>query len=160
VDVVLDGIDFFAYDHRRMLFNEARKRGIHVVTGGPIGFGSNLQVFAPTGMSFDEYFGIRDGMSDLEKFVALGVGFAPAVLQRRYLDLKQVRLSASQAPVVASSCLLSSGLVAFEAVNILLRQRPIKAVPHYYQFDAYRRVYRKGYLAFGYRNPLQYLKRW
>jgi molybdopterin/thiamine biosynthesis adenylyltransferase len=160
VDVVVDGIDFFAYDHRRMLFNEARKRGVYVVTSGPIGFGSTLQVFAPTGMSFDEYFGIHDGMSDFEKFLAFGTGLAPALLHRHYLDLKQVRLSAGQGPVVASSCILSSGLVAFEAVNILLRKRPIKAVPHYYQFDAYRQVYKKGYLAFGYRNPLQYLKRW
>jgi molybdopterin/thiamine biosynthesis adenylyltransferase len=160
VDVVVDGIDFFAYDHRRMLFNEARKKGIYVVTAGPVGFGSTLQVFAPTGMSFDEYFGMRDGMTDFDKFVAFATGLAPAVLHRHYLDLKKVRLSAGQAPVVASSCILSSGLVAFEAVNIVLGKRPVKPVPHYYQFDAYLQVYKKGYLAFGYRNPLQHLKRW
>ena len=156
VGVVVDGIDFFAFDHRRMMFNEARKKGLHVVTAGPVGFGSTLQVFAPTGMTFDEYFGMRDGMTDFEKFVAFATGLAPAVLHRHYLDLSKVKLSAGQAPVVASSCILSSALVAFEAVNILLGKRAVKAVPHYYQFDAYLQVYKKGYLAFGYRNPMQY----
>ena len=160
VGVVVDGIDFFAYDHRRMLFNEARRKGLHVVTAGPVGFGSTLQVFAPTGMSFDEYFGITDQMSDFEKFVAFATGLAPAVLHRHYLDLSKVKLSAGQAPVVASSCILSSGFVAFEAANILLGWRPVKAVPYYFQLDAFLQVYKKGYLTFGAKNPLQYVKRW
>jgi molybdopterin/thiamine biosynthesis adenylyltransferase len=159
VNVVVDGIDFFAFDHRRLLFQEARRRNLFVITSGPIGFGSTLQIFAPQGMAFDEYFGIRDGMADFDKFVAFATGLAPAVLHRGYMDLSRVRLSAGQGPVVASSCILSSGLVAFEAVNVLLGLRPIKAVPHYFQFDAYRQVYRRGYLWLGARNPLQYVKR-
>ena len=160
VDVVVDGIDFFAFDSRRMLFNEARRKGLYVLTSGPIGFGSTLQIFSPGGMSFDEYFGIADGMSDFEKFVAFAVGIAPAVLHRKYMDLSKVKLSAGRGPVVASSCFLSSALVATEAVNVLLRRRPIKAVPHYFQFDTFLQVYRKGYLAGGAKNPMQALKRW
>jgi molybdopterin/thiamine biosynthesis adenylyltransferase len=159
VNVVVDGIDFFAFDHRRMLFQEARRRNLYVITSGPVGFGSTLQIFAPQGMTFDEYFGIRDGMSEFEKFVAFATGLAPAVLHRGYMDLSKVRLNAGQAPVVASSCIMSSGLVAFEAVNVMLGLRPIKAVPHYYQFDAYRQVYKRGYLLFGAQNPMQHLKR-
>jgi molybdopterin/thiamine biosynthesis adenylyltransferase len=159
-DVVVDGIDFFAFDHRRLLFNEARRKGLYVLTSGPVGFGSTLQVFSPTGMGFDEYFGISDQSSDFEKFVAFAVGIAPAVLHRHYMDLSRVKPGSATAPVVASSCLLSSGLVAAEAVNVLLRRRPIKAVPRYFQFDAYLQVYRKGYLPWGARNPMQRLKRW
>ncbi|MEE9543206.1 MAG: ThiF family adenylyltransferase, partial [Thermodesulfobacteriota bacterium] len=44
VDVVLDGIDFFEIDARRLLFNKARERGITTITSGPIGFGATLQV--------------------------------------------------------------------------------------------------------------------
>ena len=43
VDVVVDGIDFFAFDSRRMLFNESRRKGLYVLTSGPIGFGSTMQ---------------------------------------------------------------------------------------------------------------------
>jgi len=159
VNVVVDGIDFFEYDARRLLFQEARRRNLYVITSGPVGFGSTLQVFSPQGMSFDDYFGIRDGMADYEKFVAFATGIAPAVLHRGYMDLSRVKLGDHRAPVVASSCILSSGLVAFEAVNVILGLRPIKAVPYYFQFDAYRQVYRRGYLWLGARNPLQYVKR-
>ena len=103
---------------------------------------------------------MHDGMTDSEKFVAFATGLAPAVLHRHYMDLSKLKLTDGQAPVVASSCVLSSGLVGFEAANILLGWRPVKAVPHYFQFDAYLQVYKKGYLAFGSRNPLQLLKRW
>jgi molybdopterin/thiamine biosynthesis adenylyltransferase len=160
VDVVVDGIDFFAFDIRRLLFQRARASGLYVITAGPVGFGSTLQVFSPTGMSFDEYFGVYDGLSDLQKFVAFATGIAPAVLHRKYMDLSRIRLAAGRAPVVASSCLLSSGLVAYEAVNVLLRKRPIKAVPHYFQFDAHLQVYKHGHLRWGARHPMQHLKRW
>lgn len=160
VDLVVDGIDFFAFNHRRLLFNAARRHGLHVITSGPVGFGSTLQVFAPTGMSFDEYFGITDDMPDLEKFIAFATGLAPAVLHRKYMDLTKVKLGAARAPVVASSCMLSSGLVAFEAVNVVLGWRPVLSVPHYFQFDARLQTYRKGYLRLGAKNPMQYLKRW
>ena len=159
IDVVVDGLDFFVFDHRRLMFNEARRKGLHVITSGPVGFGSTLQILSPTGMSFDDYFGMRDGMSEFEKFVAFATGLAPAVLHRHYMDLSKVKLSVNRAPVVASSCLLSSALVAMETVNVLLRKRPIKAVPHYFQFDMFLQKYKKGYLAFGFRNPLQYVKR-
>jgi molybdopterin/thiamine biosynthesis adenylyltransferase len=160
VQVVVDGIDFFAFDIRRLLFQEARRLGLFVVTSGPVGFGATLQIFSPTGMSFDEYFGVYDGLSEFEKFVSFATGIAPAVLHRKYMDLSKVKLDVSRAPVVASSCMLSSGLVAAEAVNILLRKRPIKAVPYYFQFDAFLQVYKRGYLWGGAKNPLQALKRW
>ena len=38
VDLVIDGIDFFALDVRRLVFREARRRGIWAITAGPIGF--------------------------------------------------------------------------------------------------------------------------
>lgn len=156
---VVDGIDFFAFDHRRMLFNEARRAGLHVLTSGPVGWGATLQVFSPTGMSFDEYFGMRDGMTEFEKFVAFAVGIAPAVLHRKYMDMSKIKVSAAQAPVVAAGCLLSSAIIATETINVLLQRRPVKAVPHYFQFDMYLQVYKKRYLAFGARNPLQAVKR-
>jgi molybdopterin/thiamine biosynthesis adenylyltransferase len=159
VHAVVDGIDFFAYDHRRLLFNTARQRGLYVLTSGPIGFGATLQIFSPTGMSFDTYFGIHDGMSEFDKFVAFATGLAPAILHRKYMDLSKVKLSAGRGPVVAAACMICSGLIATETVNILLRRRPVKAVPYYFQFDAFRQIYKKGYLALGARNPIQQIKR-
>ncbi len=102
---------------------------------------------------------MHDGMSEFEKFVAIAVGIAPAVLHRKYMDMSKIKVSAAQAPVVAAGCLLSSAIIATETTNVLLKRRPVKAVPHYFQFDMYLQVYRKRYLALGARNPLQALKR-
>lgn len=160
VDLVIDAIDFFAIDARRLLFKEARKRGIYAITSGPIGFGATLQIFAPGGMGFDEYFGISDDMGYVEKMAAFAVGLTPSPLHLRYMDLTKVDLASGTGPSIASACALCAGLVGTEAVNILLRRKTIKAVPYYFQFDPYRQVYRKGRLFMGNRNPLQKLKKW
>lgn len=159
VDLVVDGIDFFSVDARRLLFNRARQKGIYAVTSGPIGFGATLQVFSPTGMSFDDYFGINGSMSYIEKMVAFTVGLTPWPLHLKYMDLTKVNLATGTGPSFASACDLCACLVSTTAVDILLKRRPVKAVPHYFQFDPYRQVYRKGHLTFGGKNPLQALKR-
>src|SRR6185312_11327319 len=63
-EVVIDGLDFFAIHTRRLLFREARRRGLWVLTSGPHAFGATLLCFSPHGMSFDDYFDIHDGMSE------------------------------------------------------------------------------------------------
>ena len=78
VDVVVDGIDFFNFDARRMVFNRAREMGIPVVTAGPLGYSAALLVFMPDrGMGFDEYFDIHDGMTSEEKLLSFMIGLAP-----------------------------------------------------------------------------------
>lgn len=159
-DVVVDAIDFFSVDARRLLFNAARERGIWAVTSGPIGFGATLQTFSPGGMGFDEYFGISDNMEYVEKMIAFSVGLTPRPLHISYMDLSKVDLKAGTGPSLASACAMCASLVATDVIEIILKRRPVKAVPHYFQFDPYRRIYKKGYLFMGGRNPLQAFKRW
>jgi hypothetical protein len=45
-------------------------------------------------------------------------------------------------------------------LKILLGRSPILAAPHYFQFDPYRYLLRRGKLRGGNRNPVQRLKRW
>ncbi len=158
-DVLLDGIDFFAVSERRLLFRVAREQGIPAVTAGPLGFGSALLVFTPGGMSFDEYFDLREGMDYLDQIIAFGVGLAPAALHLRYLGLGSVNLESRSGPSLVSACTLASSLAVTETVAILLQRRPPAAAPHYFQFDPYLRRCRRGYLWRGNRHPLQLLKR-
>jgi molybdopterin/thiamine biosynthesis adenylyltransferase len=156
----IDGIDFFAMDTRRMVFREARARGIWGLTAGPIGFSTAWLVFSPTGMSFDDYFDLQNGMDELDQMIAFLVGLAPRATQRAYADVSKVDPQRRQGPSTGLACHLSSGVAAAEAIKILLGKGTIRPAPHYFQFDAYRHKLCRGRLWWGNRNPLQRLKRW
>ena len=160
VDVFIDGMDFFSIDIRRLLFNRAGALGIPAITAGPLGFSSTLHVFTPDGMSFDDYFDINEKMPYTEKLVAFAVGLAPSATHMKYLKLDFVSLKERTGPSLASACNLCSALAATETVNLILKKRPLKAAPHYFQFDPFCQVYKKGYLFMGNKNPVQRFKRW
>jgi molybdopterin/thiamine biosynthesis adenylyltransferase len=159
VDVLVDGIDFFALDARRLVFREARRRGIWAVTAGPLGFSTAWLVFSPTGMSFDEYFDL-DGTTDrLDQLVSFLVGLAPQATHRTYMDLSKADPSTGRGPSAGLACHLCSGVAAAEVLKILLGRSPIHAAPCYFQFDAYRQVLRRGRLRGGNRHPWRRLRR-
>ena len=158
VDVLLDSVDFFSFKARRMLFNEARKRGIWTVTAGPIGFSTAWLCFDPNGMSYDRYFDVNDNMSDLEHFSALATGLAPKATHFRYIDLNYVKAD-GRAPSLGLACQLASGVAAAEIAKILTGKTDlVRSAPCFQQFDAYRCLLRKGRLWGGNRHPLQRVK--
>lgn len=159
-DVVQDALDYFAPDARRLIYRHARARGLHVVSAGPLGFSGAMLVFSPTGMSFDDYFDLCDGMSLEEKLIAFSIGVAPGGTHLAYIDPRSVDLEKGYGPSLGLACQIASGMAAAEIVNILLQRRPVRAAPHYSQFDPYTGQYKTGVLWWGNRNPIQQLKRW
>ncbi|TWU39743.1 tRNA threonylcarbamoyladenosine dehydratase [Novipirellula artificiosorum] len=159
VDLLVDAVDFFSFDARRLLFAEARKRGIWAVTAGPIGFSTAWISFDPNGMSFDEYFDLSPNLDSLDLFIAFAMGLAPKSTHVPYFDFSHVNRETGQGPSVASACRLAGGVVGAEAVKILLGRGRVKAAPYYHQFDAYRYLLKKGKLRWGNRGPMQRIKR-
>jgi len=159
-DAVVDSIDFFALEPRKLLYRTARQLGKTVVFAAPIGFSGTLHVFSPRGMSFDEYFDIRDDMSPYDQLVAFAVGLVPRGTHWGYMDTRKVDLASHSGPSISSACNIASGLLTTEVLAIILGRRSPAAAPHYVQFDPYRRIYRTGYLRWGNRGLLQRLKRW
>ncbi|WP_164103312.1 ThiF family adenylyltransferase [Candidatus Laterigemmans baculatus] len=159
VDLLVDAVDFFAFDARRMLFREARKRGIWAVTAGPIGFSTAWMTFSPQGMSFDDYFDLHDEMDSLERFIAFALGLAPLATHIPYFDFSYVDRASGRGPSVAAACCLAAGVVGAEAVKILLGRGTVRSAPHFHQFDAYRYLLKHGRLRWGNRGPIQKLKR-
>jgi len=159
-DVVVDGIDFFNIETRRLLFKKAKSRGIHAITSGPMGFSATLHVFAPQGMGFDEYFDLNDNLSEIDKLIAFGLGLAPRATHLKYIKSSSIDLTKQTGPSLGLACQLCSALVATEVINIILKRRKIRAAPYYFQFDPYLQVYKQGYLFRGNKNPIQRLKRW
>ncbi|OQY18443.1 MAG: thiamine biosynthesis protein ThiF [Desulfobacteraceae bacterium 4572_35.1] len=158
--VLVDGIDFFAFDVRRMLFNLARKKGLYAITSAPLGFGSTLQTFVPDGMTFDEYFGTSDNFTFTKNLAAFAAGIAPNPYHISYMDIKKVNIKQQKGPAVAPACTLATSLLSTEVVKIITGSQKVLAVPHYIQIDMYRRKLKKGYLLGGGKNPLQRFKAW
>jgi len=160
VDLVIDGIDFFSIESRRLVFRTAQELGVWAVTAGPIGFSTAWLVFDPGGMWFDTYFDLKDSMDRADQLIAFAVGLTPRATHLSYLDISRVDPRSEQAPSASLACHLASGVAAAEAIKILLQRRPIRPVPWYFQFDAYRHLLRKGRLRLGNRHPWQLFKRW
>jgi len=158
--VAVDGVDFFNIQARRLLFRKAREHGIYALTSAPIGFGSTLHVFSPTGMSFDQYFDLHDGMTLPEQLVHFGLGLAPKLAHIRYFPPKALDLSGKRAPSLGPACFICGGVVATEVANLVLGRRPPRVAPCFFQFDPFVQTYKTGRLWGGNRNPIQRLKKW
>src|SRR5690606_12454936 len=100
-DILVDGIDYFAFEGRRTLFRAAREAGMWSVTAGPVGFSTAWLSFDPQGMSFDRYFDFHDGMSAMDQFVAFTVGLAPRATHLPYFDFSYVDRTKARGPSLA-----------------------------------------------------------
>jgi molybdopterin/thiamine biosynthesis adenylyltransferase len=158
-EVLIDGIDAFEIDARRLLFRKARDRGMHALGAGPVGFSTVWVIFGPHGMTFDRYFDLSDRMDAVEKFVAYVSGMAPSLLQRKYMDLAFLDFANRTGPSSGLACHLASGVVAAETLKILLNRGRVRVAPFYHQFDAYRGRFVRRRLTGGNRHPLQRIKR-
>ena len=155
----IDGIEFFEVDIRRLLFNLSRQQGIYALTAAPLGFGATLQVFSPTGMSFDEYFGISDEMGYAEKIAAFAAGIAPKAYHTRYIDSSKIDLQKRTGPAVSAGCTLAASFIANEVTKLVTGKGKIRPIPAYMQLDMRLGKFSKGYVLWGAKNPLQRLKR-
>ncbi len=159
-DVLVDGVDLFAIEARRILFRAAARRGLYAVTAGPVGYSTAWLVFAPDGMSFDRYFDFSDEMDEIQKTIAFLVGASPRATQLAYMNLDFMDVRHHIAPSVSFGCQLASGVAAAETLKILLGRGRIRPAPYYQQFDAYLARHVRGRLRGGNRHPWQRLKRW
>ncbi len=159
-DVVLDGLDFFQFEIRRLLFNTALKMGIPVVTAGPLGYSSAILVFTPEAMGFDAYFDVGPDVPEEDKYLRFAMGLAPSPTHISYMDLCRVDLRGCKGPSLSIACQLCSALAVTEAARIVLGKPGLKPVPCYFQFDPFLQKFRKGRLKSGNRSIRQKLKIW
>jgi molybdopterin/thiamine biosynthesis adenylyltransferase len=157
VDAFVDGLDFFAFATRELIFAACHTRGIPAVTVAPLGMGAALLNFLPGRMSFAEYFGFAD-CAEAEKPLRFLLGLAPAMAQRLYLaDPSFVDLDSGRGPSTSMACHLCAGVAATETLKILLGRGDTIAAPRGVQFDAFRNKVVHTWRPGGYRNPLQRL---
>jgi len=157
VDIYVDGLDFFAFDARELVFAYCAQHGIPAVTVAPLGISGALLNFLPGRMSFEDYFQLA-GQPALEKAVRFLIGLAPALLHRHYLaDKSRVDLKSGKGPSTVMACQICAGIAASETLKILLRRGRVWAAPHGIQFDGYRNKLAHTWRPGGNRNPINRL---
>lgn len=159
-DVLVDAIDAFEIDVRRLLFRIAAERGIYALGAGPVGFSTVWVIIDPNGLTFDQYFNLSDSLDPMEKFIRYVVGMAPKATQRGYMDLAYVDFENHRGPSAALACQLAAGVVAAEVLKIVLGRGRVYPAPYFHQFDAYLGRFVRRRLPGGNRHPLQRLKCW
>ena len=158
-DLFVDALEVFEIGVRRRLFKLAADQGIHAITAGPAGFGAVWLVFSPAGMSFDRYFDLSDDRSAIDGVAAFIAGVAPSGTQRTYMDMGALNLRDRVGPSSSLACHIAAGVMACEAVKILLNRSGICEAPYYQQFDPYVGRFVQRRLRGGNRHPWQRFKR-
>ena len=132
VDLYIDGLDFFALEARKTVFNACSEKGIPVVTA--------------------------EGHSEKEQALRFMLGLSPALLQMGYLvDKTKADFEAKKGPSTPMACEMCAGVAATQALKILLKRGKVIAAPRGLHFDAYRNKYKITWRPWGNRNPLQQL---
>jgi len=158
VDLVVDSLDFFAFSARDLLFTAARRRGIPVITAAPLGFSSAVLLFTAQSMPYERYFDFKQTDSDTVRAIKFLIGLAPKGLHRNYIDRSRMDLKNKRGPSSGIGVTLCAGIAGTLAIKVLLKRGPLRASPHYLQYDAFNQKYKQGYLRWGNRNLWQKLK--
>lgn len=158
VDVVVDGLDFFAVEARELLFEEAERRGIPLVTAGPIGMSTAWLVFRPGSMSWKDYFAFHLARERSDKFLLFALGLTPRATQMSYMDRRYVNLEEQRGPSLSLAVQLCAGVAATEVLKLILGRGKVLAAPYFHQFDAYKGKLVLGKLTWGNRGWGQRLK--
>lgn len=157
IDILIDSVDAFAFDARRLIYSKARLKGIPIISAGPIGLGVSALIYTPDSMPFDTYINYKENMNETEKFVHFLVGLCPKLYFKDYFDHDSVSGSEKRGPSVASAVNFCAGYAATQVIKLLTNQE-VKATPYYHYFCPYTEKFGCKYLPFGNRHPIQKLK--
>lgn len=149
--LVIDEMDYGAWKESIFLQRAARKKGIHYLFAGAIGFGALVTNFDPVGITLEEYNGFEPDI-DLE---TLQVG---SVSQERILPkmptyagdamsmemIQEIITGQRPVPTCSIGVGLASLVAAQEAVNTLLKRRQLITAPDYIYVDLMDRCFETG----------------
>ena len=76
----------------------------------------------------------------------------------RYTDTTTIDFDTHEAPSLGPVCTMLHGIVASEVVNLLTGVRPVRAIPHYAQFDMRTLRFKAGRSRWGNDGPIQRVK--
>ena len=160
VDLVIDGIDYFAMELKFLLFEISYQFKIPALTSCPLGFGASLIVFTPSGMKYSDYFDLHEGMNSSDKRMALTYGLSPSPLCLKYLQKGAIQASQKRSASVSPGLTLVGAITGSEAVKILTGKWKVTSCPEIFQIDLMTQEVRRKKFLFGMKSPWQRFKKW
>lgn len=136
VDVVIDGIEFFAFQARADLYAAARAARVPVVMSGPIGFGACLFVFRPEDIGFAEYFRWDLARDRTDQMLCFAAGLSPGLVSD--IDPAAVDLEVGRGPAMSNACMLCAGMAGTAVMQLLVRPASLAAGVQAVYFDPLR----------------------
>jgi molybdopterin/thiamine biosynthesis adenylyltransferase len=137
-DILIDVMDFGLFRESILLQRAARGKGIHYLFSTAIGFGAITVVFAPKGITLEEYNNLPVGVDvdNPEKLYVPMERIVP-VIPKYVQDVQIIEdVIAGRIPVPTTS--IGAGLSAIqaasEAINVIVG-RDFPKAPHYTYFD-------------------------
>jgi len=136
-DIYVDGLDFFVMDAREAVFAACAEKGIPAVTAAPLGWGAAWLVFAPGGMSYEDYFQMA-GQSYHEKLRRFLVGLSPTGLELSSLvDPTRLDIDNQRGPSTPAGAFLCAAVVTTTTAKLLLGRGEVPVAPWSLHFDAF-----------------------
>jgi len=160
IDIYLDGLDFFETNMRILIFREMHKLGKPAMTFAPVGAGSAYLVFTKESMSFDDYFGMHLTNDTVERAVHFLTGLTPSFQHAAYLvERHRLDFANRKTPSLPLGVCACAAIAGAEFMKVVLGRGHVAVAPWSTHFDAYRARIVKKYIWWGYKNPMQKLKR-
>ncbi len=153
-DILVEEVEGYYFKLRAMLHAAARNKGLYSMRCDTVGLCSPIYVFAPDGMTFEEFFDLpklEEIPSDMEEMTSyLTKHFAGGFAEKFFFDKlppsglsDEVKLQILKKeipfPTVSFGCSLIGTLVANEVFRILLNKGELLVVPKCMNLDLFER---------------------
>ena len=158
VDIIVDALDVFSQTARRLVFAAAREKGIPVFSAAPLGFSAVTFHFHPEGMSYDEFSGLKDGMTEKQMALHFICAIGAQGPHLKYMDTKGIGSTEGAAPSVGIACSMGAAIVVADVIAYVLGKRAPKWVPHFAQFDPFDQSYKQRHRRGGAKNLMQRIR--
>jgi len=141
--LVIDAIDYAGFWHKQLLHERARSQGLYILSGPIPGFGATMQIFSPTGMTVETFYGAPENKETWGDFRIPITKIAPpdAIPQILY-DFEQAKIS--YLSTNGASAQLVGGLLGMEAAFMITGKRTEKeliTVPEMVYIDLMQRKF-------------------
>jgi molybdopterin/thiamine biosynthesis adenylyltransferase len=142
-DLIIDEMDFGLFKESISLQRAARQRGIFYFFTSAIGFGAVIVVFAPEGLTLEEFDNVPSNVdiNSIEKIHVPLKRIIPILPSYTAVDIptifREIDAGIRAAPTTSIGAGLASVLAAMEAVNIILKKKEIVVAPQYKYIDLF-----------------------